>query len=110
VCPGLEAEMEFGEVKIGVRVYGHSKATLELCARAPNCEVSEAVDGTLTIGFVKGEEPGSTRYEVQFGSSATTGSKPASVRARQAPEPSTHLDMGRKTMNHGTAQRQEVLN
>jgi hypothetical protein len=25
LCSGLEAEMEFGEVKIGVRVYGHTK-------------------------------------------------------------------------------------
>jgi hypothetical protein len=93
----------------GKIVSRHLKATLKVCSRAPYGEVSEAVDGTLTIGFVMGEEPDSTRYEVDFGPSTTTGSKPASVRARQAPEPSNNLDIGRATMIHGTARPQEVL-
>jgi hypothetical protein len=101
--------LERGLFSAGKIVSRHSKATLEVCSRAPYGEVSEAVDGTLTIGFVKGEEPDSTRYEVDFGPSTTTGSKPASVRARQTPEPSNNLDIGRATMDHGTARPQEVL-
>lgn len=101
--------LERGLFSAGTIVSRHSKAILELCFRAPYGEVSEAVDGTLMIGFVKGEEPGSTRYEVYFEPSTTTGSKPASFRARQAPEPSTNLDIGRATMNHGTARPQDAL-
>lgn len=96
----------------GNRTSLYSDETIRACEQAPNCELHKNPAGLFTIGFVKGEEPGTANYAARFNRSASSlgpvpSPKPVGL-VRRA-ETRTNIQRGRNTMNYGDARPEEVL-
>ncbi|KAI9781796.1 MAG: hypothetical protein M1816_002186 [Peltula sp. TS41687] len=79
----------------------YSAGVLEACDAASNCQVSDGPFG-LSIGFVPGEEPGSTNYTRRFAKRFDPSVGMSVIEARDESGMHTKALMGDKLINYGS--------